>query len=76
MLSDLPHTLYRRDSKKDKGTKMAEKSVFDPNKPIDGDPAVRLNEEALKRTIERAKRREQERKREEVSLNELLNNNG
>lgn len=50
MQSDLPHTLYNRKDKKEN------KSVS----KVDYDDAVRANEESLKRSIERRRKRQQE----------------
>ena len=50
MLSDLPHTLYIRKDKTEN------KSVS----KTDYEEAVRANEESLKRSIERRRRRQQE----------------
>lgn len=62
MQSDLPHTMYNH-KKKDK----------DENKSVskaDYDEAVKKNEESLRRSIERRKKRQQE---QGYHLNEIFN---
>ena len=60
MQSDLPHTLYLNKNKK--GNKSVSKS--------DIDDAVKANEESLKRSIERRKKRQQE---EGYTIDEIFN---
>ena len=62
MQSDLPHTLYLNNKKKKTGTKSVSKSDYDE--------AVRANEESLKRSIERRKKRQQE---EGYTIDEIFN---
>ena len=62
MQSDLPHTMYNQ-KKKDKG---GNKSVS----KADYDEAVKKNEESLRRSIERRKKRQQE---QGYHLNEIFN---
>ncbi len=51
MQSDLPHTLYIRKDKGEKNTSVSK---------ADYDEAVRMNQESLRRSIERRKKRQQE----------------
>lgn len=51
MQSDLPHTLYIKDKEKDNTPNVTRDDYND---------AVRANEESLRRSIERRKRRQQE----------------
>lgn len=51
MQSDLPHTLYIKDNVKDNTTNVTQEDYAD---------AVRANEESLRRSIERRKKRQQE----------------
>jgi len=60
MQSDLPHTLYIRKDKD--GNKSVSKADYDE--------AVRMNEESLKRSIERRRKRQQE---QGYHLNEIFN---
>ena len=60
MQSDLPHTLYIRKGKKEN------KSVS----KADYDEAVRANEESLKRSIERRRKRQQE---QGYTIDEIFN---
>ena len=60
MQSDLPHTLYIRKDKD--GNKSVSKADYDE--------AVRMNEESLKRSIERRRKRQQE---QGYTLDEIFN---
>ena len=60
MQSDLPHTLYIRKDKD--GNKSVSKADYDET--------VRMNEESLKRSIERRRKRQQE---QGYHLNEIFN---
>ena len=51
MQSDLPHTLYLRDNGKDDTPNITQEDYAD---------AVRANEESLRRSIERRRKRQQE----------------
>lgn len=62
MQSDLPHTMYNHKKKDKDGNKSVSKADYDE--------AVKKNEESLRRSIERRKKRQQE---QGYHLNEIFN---